>query len=463
MTPDPLHSGEPGAVPNPSPRRASFLADASSVLGSNVLILALGFVSSILLARLLGPTGRGALAAVLVVPGMVISLLDMGVKQAAVYFLGKNRTPVRDIVSTVLLLAVLASLAAVATAVSVMGVSGTFKYGLIAVALAVSVVPLRMIANYARGVALGRKDVKRYNRINYFESPINLLGIVVLVGVLGWGYKGALTSYLIGAVLIAGYSLWYLRSQAPLAIRYVRGLPVRMLTMGAAYSAAAFALTLNYRVDIFLLDQLVTPAEVGFYALAANAAQLVWKVPAQAGPIVFARSADASDPAAFTVRMAGLVRVSLWFCILGGTVFFFLCQWMIPFVYGDAFAASVAVCQLLIPGVVCAIVFKLLHNDFAGKGRPLVSLAILGPCAVANVLLNLWWVPRLGIQGAALATTVTYSVAALLFAVLYARLYGISLRTLAVPQPGDLTQIADRIGGVVRRVVRRRPSTSRPS
>ena len=463
MTPDSPPSAKAGAVCDSAPRRASFLADVGSVLGSNIVILALSLVSSIVLARLLGPSGRGALAAVLVVPGVVISLLDMGVKQAAVYFLGKDRMPVRDVVSTVLLLAVLTSLAAVATAVGVMSASGTLKYGLVAVVLAVTVVPLRMVANYIRGVALGRKDVKYYNRINYFESPINLLGIVVLVGVFGWGYRGALMSYLVGAVVIAVYSLRYLRSQAPLVLRYVRGLPSRMLTMGAAYSAAAFALTLNYKVDVFLLDQMVSPAEVGWYALAANAAQLVWKGPAQAGPIVFARSADASDSTAFTVRMAGLVRVSLWFCVLGGTAFFFLCEWLIPVVYGSEFAASVGVCQLLIPGVVCAIVFKLLHNDFAGKGRPLVSLAILGPCAVVNVVLNLWWVPHSGIQGAALATTVTYSVAALLFAALYARLYGIPLRTLAVPQPGDLTQITDRLGGVIRRVATQRRGMSRPS
>ena len=70
--------------------------------------------------------------------------------------------------------------------------------------------------------------------------------------------------------------------------------------------------------------------------------------------------------------------------------------------------------QALLAGIVALSAGRVLSNDIAGRGR-LILNAYGGLAAVAtNVVLNLLWIPRYGIVGAAWASTVSYSVSFLM-------------------------------------------------
>jgi O-antigen/teichoic acid export membrane protein len=427
------------------PRRG-FVHDVASVFGSRLLVLAIGMLTSVLLARTLGPTGRGELAVLLVVPTLVLTLADLGLKQAAVYLVGQRVVPVQQVVQTVLFLVFATSPVCLLVITGVYAVQGTTRYGALTVAMAMAAVPLTLLATYTRGVALGLGQIRTYNRVLWYVSPLNLAGIAVLVGVLGLGVRGALGAYLVSAALVAGYSLRFLAGVAPPVPRYVRGLPTQMVRLGIVYSAATFALLLSYRVDVMLLQRAVSEAQVGLYTLGSNLAELVWQIPAAITPVVFSRSANSRDPQAFSRRMARLLRLTLLAGMAAGAVFFVAAPWVIPLAYGEAFRASVGVHRMLLPGIVVSLVYHLLHSDLQGKGRPLVSLSVFLPVAVLNVVLNLLWIPRWGILGSAAASSVTYTCGAVALAVVYARICGLPLAELFIPRAADFDEIRARLG-----------------
>jgi O-antigen/teichoic acid export membrane protein len=76
----------------------------------------------------------------------------------------------------------------------------------------------------------------------------------------------------------------------------------------------------------------------------------------------------------------------------------------------------------LIPGVVCLGVAKIWANDIAARGLPGINMVISLATLLVNISLNLVLIPRMGVSGAAAATTIAYVVAAFLTLIVYLRL-----------------------------------------
>src|SRR5690625_4292573 len=76
----------------------------ATTFGTKVVFLIGSFIISILLARILGPEGRGTVTALFVVPNIVLSIADLGVRQASAYYIGRKIYPVKDIISSSLIL-----------------------------------------------------------------------------------------------------------------------------------------------------------------------------------------------------------------------------------------------------------------------------------------------------------------------------------------------------------------------
>ena len=79
------------------------------------------------------------------------------------------------------------------------------------------------------------------------------------------------------------------------------------------------------------------------------------------------------------------------------------------------------VLNTLLPGVLLLTIFKVINMDLAGKGKPWVSLKAMIPALIINVILNVIFIPKYGATGAALASTISYSKAAILFIFLYSK------------------------------------------
>lgn len=88
------------------------------------------------------------------------------------------------------------------------------------------------------------------------------------------------------------------------------------------------------------------------------------------------------------------------------------------------------VLKLLMPGIFLLTIFKVLFMDMAGKGKPWISLTAMIPAVIINILLNIWWIPAYGANGSALASTVSYSVAALVFLFVYSKKVNIPIKTI---------------------------------
>ena len=74
---------------------------------SQILIFIIGFITSIILARILGPKGKGIYTLIILIPTVMLKLGSLGIEEANVYFTGSKKYKIEDMVSNSLLSSIL--------------------------------------------------------------------------------------------------------------------------------------------------------------------------------------------------------------------------------------------------------------------------------------------------------------------------------------------------------------------
>jgi O-antigen/teichoic acid export membrane protein len=448
----PSSSPETNDAKQRSRQTSDFASEIMAVMGGRVFMVVVGFLSTVIISRQLGPEGKGVLVALLIFPTLFVNLAEMGIRQATVHHLGQKQHRDRDVVGiTYYLLLIFSSLGVGLCALLYWRLANP-NFSLIMIALALLYIPLFLTVSYSSGVLLGKGAIAQFNRVQCLRVFSKLLFLLLLV----WWWQahivGAIAALILSLFVNAIYTLWLAAKQVPLQVRFNAKIAQEMLGLGVVYAIALFIININYKIDVVLLERLSTAAEIGQYNTGVVITELIWQLPAALGVVVFSRSANVSQASAdrqeFTLKIAQLLRITLAVSVVVAILLAAIAPVLIPLLYGDAFRPSISVLQLLMPGVVILTIFKVLNMDLAGKGKPQVSLAIFAPAAILNIGLNWLWIPGYGANGAAIASTLSYSISAIAFMFVYAHLNQISIGQLLRYQKSDfslITQLATKL------------------
>ena len=110
----------------------------------------------------------------------------------------------------------------------------------------------------------------------------------------------------------------------------------------------------------------------------------------------------------------------------------------ITLLYAEKFGPSIMALLLLLPGIVVFSIANVLAAYIAGIGRPGLNFWVSGVSLVVTIALDFALIPKLNIVGASIASTVSYSVSALMLIVFFIRETGAPLRQLLVPTSEDV-------------------------
>jgi O-antigen/teichoic acid export membrane protein len=121
-------------------------------------------------------------------------------------------------------------------------------------------------------------------------------------------------------------------------------------------------------------------------------------------------------------------------------------------VFGRDFTVSVLPLQVLIPGIIFLSINKVLCAGFSGTGRPEYGTYTATMSAIITVALDFLLIPSLGIQGAAIASTVAYCAAAVAAVTLFKNLSGLPLREFLLIKRDDIRKYPALIKKFKRRI-----------
>jgi O-antigen/teichoic acid export membrane protein len=392
---------------------------ARQVLSGSLYLGAMGIST-----RALGPTGNGILATALLLPQALYAFLNLGLGASHVYHLSSGAgNPQRMRVTNWILAVVLWMAVALAVAASseqqiTFYLPGIHK----GMAMYASLLfPLLLLAAWSSSMFRGQRDYSKYNKTLMVHPFVFFVGVAILSASGSVNVLSIVTCHILGQL-----TLWLI-SESQLG-KIGTGTSSNYQLFGAISFGLRAHLSnvitfLNYRLALYLVSFMLGPKATGIYALAVQLAEVLWLFSGAASSIVYPESAASSrSPAALEAMVKKIATVVVQVTFAGALIAAALSQFAIPLVFGKDFGGSVAPFVILLPGIVAWSYMSILSNALAGMGYQKVNIhgAIL--CLAINVIGASLAIPLFGTSGAALASTVAFSVTAFYTVAMYRKI-----------------------------------------
>lgn len=412
-----------------------------TTLSARIVTLVLALVSSIVLARILGPEGRGLFALVLLLPELATSFGLLGFEQANAVYAGLQPAGRRALVwqSAALAGAVGGLIAAAGMYFILLGAPGfqaLIRGPLWLYLCPLSLVPGKLVIEYWGAVLRG---MNRIWLLNIFEVGTKAGSLILLVVFVGWlrldvaGAVWADSAMSIGTVVLMAALLMYVGTWGrPTFDRLLWRRTGRFALPAYCTSVMGY---LNYRVDQLIIAAFLPPQELGFYIIAVGMAERLWILTGAVANALLPHLTNSRERS--PILAAAICRHVLVWTGIACLLVFTCADVVVRAMYSGAFAAAVAPLRLLLPGVLTLAAGKVLVAEILAREKvwSMVWVSIVG--AVVNIAGNLVLVPHMGISGAALASSISYSLIAVIVIWYYLRETG-GPWTMLVPRRSDL-------------------------
>ena len=396
---------------------SSFTKDSAVSILYSITSLLVGIISSILIARSLGPAGKGELAILLLVPSILVTFGNMGINTSIIYYLGKKKYELPEVAGNILSFSLILG----AMLLACFAVFYLFAYNYLFINTKpfllfplVIILPIQLLTGYCLTVFLGIKKIILYSSLAIFNT-FSCFGLTILM-LFGFklGVAGIVLSVILSSILFLMIVLIFISRFTALSFRLNRSLLKDYLTFGMIAHIGNAAMYLTYRSDMFLVNYFLDLTSVGLYSLGVSIAELLLIFAGSIAVVLFPRiaSMEKGEGGEETAKVA---RNVIFLAFLGSIFLVVIGKYLIHVLYGSAFLPAYYPFLILLPGIIVLSGSKILATYISGKGKPHICTTISIFALLLNVSLNIYFIPLWGIRGAAFTSTLAYSVHFLLF------------------------------------------------
>ena len=425
---------------NPTSGMVSFANRVLSLFATQALQFVFAGVTSVILARALGPEGKGVVTLALLIPAVLVQLSSLGISTSNIYYAAAQRVTLSKLAGNSLFIGIVLGVIICVVFYVFRLVSPVDPFHEVdpwCVYIALAAVPFALVNRYVLGILLGKQKIRQINTIAVAATSLNLAGVAVLLILL---HMDAIAVVALATGLSVLTSFLYLVVLSKLTeFGFTFSLPVFKRTVGfglQSHAANLFSF-LHFRIDMFMLAYLLDVRQLGLYSIAVTLAETILYIPRAISPILFPEVAG-SDPKrareVATTLCRNVLAITFAIClVLAGGGYF-----AIQVVFGPAFSPAHIPLLILLPGIWFISFGSPLSDYILGRGKPIFCTIGAGSSMVINIILNLLLLPRMGMSGAALASTVTYILGAVFGIVVFRVMSGQPLAKTLSPEPGDI-------------------------
>lgn len=364
------------------------------------------FAGVLVIARVLGPGGRGAVAFLTVLAQVIGYLAPCGVSEATFVFAAQRPSARPKLIANILLVAfsgaVVGALILVGSLLLIPGIRPS-RVGLpelLLLGLAIVAAAMAQAGQlFMTGCSLFRQQAMIAAVAPWLYPAVMLAvwavsGLGVAGAILAWTTAFGASSVGFYAVLVSKFGIarpdWALLRES--------------FRFGLRAWIGSLARFLNFRVDQVFVAFLASEVTLGIYAVAVNVSELLFYVPIAAGwalvPFVARGGVDQSPR-----RTLHVVRGVLLLTCTGAIVAAAVGPWLIPLMFGPEFRPSVVPFLLLLPGAIGFVFIAIFSSALIASASP--GLSSLGAVAAlpVGVALDFALIPFFGASGAAAAAS----------------------------------------------------------
>jgi O-antigen/teichoic acid export membrane protein len=388
----------------------------------------------VVVARALGPAGKGVFAYAITVLALLVTLSG-GASAAISRQYGRLKRP-SGVVYTGMMRFFVVVCIPIAAMLALAGLL-THAPALIAAAAAF---PFAYMNQVSLAFSLADGQVRWSN----VQGLLIAIAMVVVLAILCYALRLGVTAALIG--WIAVYAVMSVYSVVKIA-GYARDFGTReersqvfreQTRFGFRVTFNQLLALLNYRIDIFIVLYLLGDASLGIYSVAIGMGQTLWNLSRPLAVTSYGRVTSGTPEEATRITVL-CVRHALFTVGLASLLLFALGPLVVQLVYGAAFAPAGRALQWLLPGIVAYCVVPFFGQYFTlHLGKPGISTIVIATSTIVCGAFTFLLAPRIGIVAGAMGTSLSYVCALAICMAIFCRHTGVRFTQFVALEKADL-------------------------
>lgn len=271
------------------------------------------------------------------------------------------------------------------------------------------IVPSQVFAQQVGYVAAVYK-LKKYQKMNFIDIFISLMFNLLLFVMMP---PYVILAFLVIAIKNIIDIIYYIYLLKPSLIKIKLSLEELKFIFGLSFITMIMTLliNINYKIDVIMLNNKVSNVQLGLYTTGTGLANYIWVIPDAFKNVLFSKTAknDSIQDINWSIKISILMSA---ICMVGLVAFGKIALFIL---YGTDFVSAYNVTCIIMFGAPSMILFKLISNLFVVNGHQIFYCIGLAISAVVNICLNILLIPLYGINGAAFASVISYSVCGIIF------------------------------------------------
>lgn len=410
---------------------SSFFRQSAYTLVIRIILMLLGFATSVLTARLLGPSGKGMLSLLVSVQAIILPIGTLGIKQSASYFSGKKIFSEQKMLSNILgIFLIMSVLLVIITFLIYKILNYDELYDLLTIIIFSIIIAFVIFKDYLNFINIVRKNIKFLNNQTLIFA-IGYLAIIIMFSLMGnLNIKQIGIANILSNTIVISLIIIYIIKTVKLTIRIHLDKMKPLIMKGLMFSLSLIILQLNYRFDIIMLGKMTNTEIVGIYSVGVHICELLNKIPLSIGLVLFTRAINWEHNSKNIYKLKILLRYTVSSVVILGIILLGTAHKLIPILYGYEYFQSVYVIWSIILGVIVLSIFHIIHLYIAADGKPYYAIFAFAPALIINIILNLILIPKYTFIGAGIASTLSYIIGTICFLIIITLNYDVSIKEL---------------------------------
>lgn len=413
-------------------------------LAATFLLFVIQIFRNAIITRLLGPTNKGLYELAIIIPVILVSFGNMGLGTASLYYVGKRYYSLKKVMGTTLLSTLFLSLILIGIGAKVLLFEGILKDEIrllqeFTPIILVSI-PLLLIWCYGQDFLIALKRIQSFNIFRILDAALPLFFFIIFYFVKRDALQAAIKSWVLAIFIIGLICFLVLKNNQAYPPKLSKNYLKEGLSFGLRGHLANVFHMLLLRIDFFFISSLLGAEALGYYTVSVSMGEVLLFLPESIVipfiPILFGQKQTDDDEFVPTV-----IRCVFFIMILVCISLGLSGKFIIYILFGKQFSLSFNPLLCLLPGILALSIFPILKIDFINRNKPGTVSLISGLALFSNLVLNYFLIPKWGISGAAISSSISYGLSTNLLLLVYLSQSGHSLKEIIILKHSDVLSI----------------------
>jgi O-antigen/teichoic acid export membrane protein len=418
--------------------------DILSVFSTKLGLLVFRTLFSIIIARTLGPEGKGIYVAILTFAATTVNICSFGLTESLIYHTASGFLSSRYM-RTILILSVVISLfslivmyllkAPIIEHIFTDIPKDIYNYSY-------AFIFLLVYNNLFASILKGKKNFKIFNIISIVLPIARLTSLLILLAFssleVDHYIQLAIFILILNAIFATAYLNWYINESVPQAIC---GKYTTLVKYGIKTYVGSLLSQIEYQFDIFIMLAFMSPSAIGYYSISYSTALLMRYITNSINNVLFPEISSQKNRETALVLQNKILRINLLLNLVAAVLIAVFAYPLIYIGYGDEFSVCYYLLLIMLPGIWIDSLFRTLLTWYKANNAPQVSSMFTLVSLIVNIVLFYFFIPIYGIWGAAISISLTFSTRSVLIIIYYTRKEHIKLRSVILISLQELNQL----------------------